>query len=220
MRVEVLLFAGLRERAGSRSVTLDLPHDARVTDVLDRTAALGRGASLVVAVNREYASPDTVLRAGDEVALIPPVSGGSPMHVRVTDEALSMDAIVARVRDPGAGATVVFSGTTRDTPYLDYEAYRAMATSELESLVDAAFARHGLLAVAAEHRFGRVELGDASVIVAVSAAHRPEAFAGAREIIDEIKLRVPIWKREDGEWQPGKTPIVPDAAGHLPHRNG
>ena len=161
---------------------------------------------VVMAVNREYAAPDTVLRAGDEIALIPPVSGGAATHVRITTEPLSIDALTEVVRDARAGAIVTFLGVTREVPELDYEAYEEMAAPQLAEIVEAAIARHGLTAAAAEHRIGRVPLSEASVAVAASAPHRAEAFAGAREIIDQIKARAPIWKREEGEWVPGRVP--------------
>jgi len=110
------------------------------------------------------------------------------------------------VRDPRAGAVVTFSGVTREVEHLDYEAYGEMAAEEMERIVAAAVERHGLCAAAAEHRVGRVPLGEASVVVAASAPHRGEAFAGAREIIDEIKARAPVWKREEGAWKDGTPP--------------
>ena len=196
------LFAGLRERAGRGELELDLPEGARVSDALAAVGDLAAGVPLVMAVNREYAAPEHPLAAGDELALIPPVSGGGPAapHVAVREGPLSLDALVRRVEDPRAGAVVTFSGVTRDVEFLDYEAYAEMAAPQMEAIVTAAIARHGLCAAAAEHRVGRVPRTEASVIVAASAPHRGEAFAGAREIIDEIKARAPIWKRELDEW--------------------
>jgi molybdopterin synthase catalytic subunit len=166
-----------------------------------------------MAVNREYADADARLHAGDELALIPPVSGGETAaapHVRVTAEPLSLDALAARVRDPRAGAVITFSGVTRDVPRLEYEAYAEMAEPRMAEIVEAAIAKHGLCVAAAEHRIGEVPLSEPSVIVAVSAAHRGEAFAGAREIIDRIKAEAPIWKKEvseEGEaWVEGTPP--------------
>ena len=207
MRVTVRLFAGLRERAGRSEIELDLPDGARVADALSAVRDLAAGVPLVMAVNREYAQEDAVLAAGDELALIPPVSGGAAgARALVRAEPLSLDDVAARVRDPRAGAVVTFSGVTREVDHLDYEAYAEMAEAEIERIVAAAVQRHGLCAAAAEHRVGRVPLGEASVVVAASAPHRGEAFAGAREIIDEIKARAPIWKREEGEWNPGTLP--------------
>jgi molybdopterin synthase catalytic subunit len=212
MVVNVRLFAALRERAGRDRLELDLPDGARVRDALAAVDDLAGGLPLVLAVNREYADPDATLSAGDELALIPPVSGGDAAapHVAIRDEPLSLDALAERVRDPRAGAVVTFSGTTREVDFLDYEAYAEMALEQMTAIVAAAVERHGLCAAAAEHRVGRVELGEASVIVAASAPHREEAFAGAREIIDTIKARAPIWKREEGDWVQGAQPT--DAA--------
>ena len=204
MKVSVRLFAGLRERAGRDELELDLPEGARVADALAAVEWLAPGVSLVLAVNREYADGDVVLRPGDELAVVPPVSGGA-----VFDGPLSLDDVAARVRDPRAGAVVTFSGTTRDVEFLDYEAYAEMASARIDAIVAEAIERHGLCRAAADHRFGRVALGEASVIVAASAPHRPEAFAGAREIIDRIKAEAPIWKREDGEWVEGTVPAIP-----------
>jgi molybdopterin synthase catalytic subunit len=208
MQVRVRLFAGLRERAGAPEVKLELPEGALVSDALAQMRALTDGVPVVMAVNREYADPGDALRPGDELALIPPVSGGSVgvAHVRVTRDRLALDPLVERVRDPRAGAVVTFTGVTREVAQLDYEAYVEMAEAKLEEIVLAAIERHGLCAAAAEHRIGVVALSDASVAVAVSAPHRGEAFAGAREIIDRIKAQAPIWKKEEGEWVDGVKP--------------
>ncbi len=211
MRVRVRLFAQLRERAGRSELELELPEGARVADALDAVSELAAGLPLVMAVNREYADADRTLHPADELALVPPVSGGAvgagpALHWRVTDEPLSLDALAARVADPRAGAVVTFSGTTRDVDFLDYEAYAEMAVVELERIVREVAAEHDLLAAAAEHRVGRVPRGEASVIVAASSGHRPEAFAGARALIDTIKAQLPIWKREEGEFVPGNVP--------------
>ena len=203
----------LRERAGSREVTLDLPEGARVRDALDSLGGLADGLPLVMAVNREYAPEDQVLDAGDELALIPPVSGGSAagvLHARVVAEPLSLDSLVARVRDPRAGAVVTFQGVTREVERLEYEAYVEMAEERIAAIVGDAVARHGLCAAACEHRVGDVPLSEPSVAVAVSAPHRGEALAGAREIIDRVKAEAPIWKKEieggEGRWAEGTRP--------------
>jgi MoaE-MoaD fusion protein len=210
MLVRVRLFAQLRERAGRSELELELPEGALVSDALAAVGDLAEGLPLVMAVNREYARADDPLSASDELALVPPVSGGAgatgTVWAAVREEPLSLDALVARVRDPRAGAVVTFSGTTRDVPFLDYEAYAEMALAELERIVAAAVAEHGLCAGAAEHRVGRVPREEASVLVAASAPHRAEAFAGARAMIDTIKVQLPIWKREEGEWVEGHTP--------------
>lgn len=210
MTVRVRLFAMLRERAGSDVVELELPDGARVADALDALSDVTAGVTCVMAVNRDYAEPERVLAAGDELALIPPVSGGAGPHVAIVGEPLSMDALAERVRDPRAGAVVTFSGVTREVERLEYEAYGEMALEAMREIVAAAIERHGLCAAAAEHRVGTVPLGEPSVIVAASAPHRGEAFAGAREIIDALKARAPIWKVEvDGgerRWVEGRVP--------------
>ena len=212
MVVHVRLFAALRERAGRDAIELELPDGALVSDALAAVDDLARDLPLVLAVNREYAAPGDRLAPGDELALIPPVSGGAATapHVAVRAEPLSLDALAAAVRDPRAGAVVTFSGVTREVGHLDYEAYAEMAAEQIEAIVAAAIERHGLCAAAAEHRVGRVPRSEASVIVAASAPHRAAAFAGAREIIDEIKARAPIWKREEGEWVRGHAPPTND----------
>jgi molybdopterin synthase catalytic subunit len=210
VRVSIRLFAGLRERAGRDELELDLPDGARVADALAQVQHLAPGVSLVLAVNREYADGDVVLQAGDELAVVPPVSGGA-----ILDGPLSLEAVAARVRDPRAGAVVTFSGTTRDVAFLDYEAYVEMAAARIDAIVAEAVERHGLCRAAADHRYGRVPLGEASVVVAASAPHRAEAFAGAREIIDAIKAQAPIWKREEGVWKEGTVP-APGAADPAP----
>ncbi len=208
MMVSIRLFAGLRERAGAPELALELPEGARVSDALSRMRELIGDVPVVMAINQEYADQLTPLRAGDELALIPPVSGGAltAAHVRVTEEPLSLDAVCERVRDPRAGAVVTFSGVTREVSQLDYEAYVPMAERMMEQIVEAAIERHGLCAAAAEHRVGVVGLSEPSVVIAASAAHRAEAFAGAREMIDQIKARAPIWKKEAGHWVKGSPP--------------
>jgi molybdopterin synthase catalytic subunit/molybdopterin converting factor small subunit len=212
MRVTVRLFAGLRDRAGAGEITLELPAGALVADALRAVGDLTRGISVVMAVNREYADETRRLEPGDELALIPPVSGGSEperrdaVHARMSGEPLSLDPLLAFVRDPRAGAVVTFAGVTREVPALEYEAYAEMAVPEMAGIAERAVARHGLCAAAVEHRTGTVALSEPSVLIAVSAPHRAEAFAGGREIIDELKLRAPIWKQEEGEWVIGNPP--------------
>jgi len=212
MNVTVRLFAGLRERAGTDRLTLELPDGARVGDALAQMRDLIHDVPVVMAVNREYADDAQDLATGDELALIPPVSGGSVglVHVRVTTEALALDPLVARVSDAGAGAVVTFLGVTRQVAELDYEAYVPMAERQMEQIVQEAIERHGLCAAAAEHRIGVVPLSEASVAIAVSAPYRAEAFSGARDIIDQIKERAPIWKKEEGEWVSGTRPPTPE----------
>jgi molybdopterin synthase catalytic subunit len=221
MTVTVRLFAILRERAGRDSVEIELPEGATVRDAFERLAAAPGLGELVermplrMAVNREYASDDTAIALGDELAVIPPISGGAPdsegrTRARVTEEPLSADELSRWVADPGAGAIVAFQGVTREVASLDYEAYREMAEERIAAILVECVERHGLLAAAAEHRVGRVARGEPGVVVAVSAGHREEAFAGAREAIDRIKAEAPIWKREldaagEGTWVPGEA---------------
>jgi molybdopterin synthase catalytic subunit len=217
MTVEVRLFAILRERAGSDRVAVELAPGATVADALGALAedpalgaVLGR-LPVTMAVNRHYASAETELRAGDELALIPPVSGGgADVHSRITGEPLSLERIAALVVRPGAGAVVTFQGVTREVESLDYEAYAEMAEERIAAILADCCERHLLEAAAAEHRTGTVPLGEPSVVVAVAAAHRGEAFAGAREAIDRIKAEAPIWKREveggEARWVEGTSP--------------
>ena len=218
MNVAVRLFAVLRERAGSNRIEIDLPVGSTVADALTRLRSDARLATVledvpvVMAVNREYANEQTPLAEDDELALLPPVSGGGEYvaHARVTEEPLSVEALIARVASPRAGGTVTFSGTTRDIPALHYEAYAEMAEERIAAIVVETIERHELEAAAAEHRVGEVALGEPSVIVAASAAHREQAFAGARELIDRIKAEAPIWKREreSGDWIAGVIPPI------------
>jgi molybdopterin synthase catalytic subunit len=223
MTVTVKLFAILREIAGCDSVELELPDGATVDDAMSALAeradlggALER-VRVVMAVNRDYAEGETRLGTGDELALIPPVSGGQEpaaaaveVHALVTSEPLSLEAVSSRVVRDAAGAVVSFQGVTREVDRLDYEAYEEMATERIAAILRECVAAHGLEAAAAEHRVGSVPRGEPSVIVAVSAGHRGEAFAGAREAIDRIKAEAPIWKREveggEGRWVEGTTP--------------
>jgi molybdopterin synthase catalytic subunit len=228
MVVEVRLFAILRERAGRERIELSLPRGATVAEALERLAeeeALREPLahmSVAMAVNRDYADAGTVLRASDELALIPPLSGGAAAskprsdgdalaHVRVTGQPLSLELLARLVADPRAGAVVTFQGVTREVARLDYEAYAEMAEERIGQIARECIAAYDLRALAVEHRVGSVPLGEPSVIVAVSAAHRAEAFAGAREAIDRVKAEAPIWKREhpDGappRWAAGTEP--------------
>jgi molybdopterin synthase catalytic subunit len=207
--VTVRLFAMLRERAGRDAFELELAEGATVADALealrdqDGLGEMLERMPVLMAVNLEYAANETPLTPGDELALIPPVSGGetdpradSEPHVRISGEPLSLDAIASTVGRPKAGAVVTFQGSTRDVDRLEYEAYVEMAEQRIAAILRECVDRHRLAAAAAEHRVGAVPLGEPSVIVAVSAPHRSEAFAGAREAIDRIKAEAPIWKRE------------------------
>jgi MoaE-MoaD fusion protein len=202
MTVRVRLFAVLRQHAGRDSIDLQVAEGATVAEAM---AALGRDPALAgvlervpvrMAVNRDYATPQTRLAPGDELALVPPVSGGGPVHVRVGPDPISLDELTRMVASPTAGAVVSFQGMPREVAELDYEAYVEMAEERIAAILRECSERHGLAAAAAEHRTGAVPLGEASVVVCVSAPHRSEAFAAAREAIDRIKAEAPIWKRE------------------------
>jgi molybdopterin synthase catalytic subunit len=212
VEVTVKLFAMLRERAGASELTLELPDGSRVQDALDSLADVAAGIPVVMAVNREYADADVVLAQDDELALVPPVSGGETVlvHVRVTGDPLSVEALAGLVRNPAAGAVVVFEGVTREVEALEYEAYAEMAEEQIARILGEVKEKHLLSAVAAEHRVGLVPLSQPSVIVAASAPHREAAFAGAREAIDRIKAEAPIWKKEleggEGRWVEGTVP--------------
>lgn len=205
MRVTVRLFAGLRERAGSDAVDLELPEPATVADV---RAAFDPDLPYIVAVNRVYADDADPVRAGDELALVPPVSGGAGAvrRARITEDPIAAGALIALVRDPAAGALVVFEGMTREVDHLDYEAYAEMAEPMLARIAQEEAERHGLCAVAVEHRIGRVALSEPSVIVAASGPHRGETFTGARAIIDRLKAEAPIFKKEEAAWVEGELP--------------
>jgi molybdopterin synthase catalytic subunit len=207
MQVTVRLFAALRERAGAGRRELELPEGARIADVWP---ALGLGEEpngLAYARNRAYAERDTPLEPGDEVAVIPPVSGGASdtepaVWAALTGGPVELSPLVERVSDRGAGAVSTFLGVVRDhsrgrdVEWLDYEAFHEMAGPEMEAIAAEAVRRHGCLRAAVLHRTGRVEIGEASVAIAVSAAHRHAAIAACTEIIDTLKQRVPIWKKE------------------------
>jgi len=200
--VRVRLYAVLRERVGREAIDVELADGATVADAMRELSLIPaldgvlHRMTVQMAVNREYATSDTRLGAHDELALIPPVSGGADIHVRVTEQPLSLEALARAVDRPGAGAVVTFQGVPREVDRLDYEAYREMAEQRIAAILAECVERHGLQAAAAEHRVGAVPPSEASVIVAVSAAHRAEAFAGAQDAIDRIKAEAPIWKRE------------------------
>ena len=197
MTVTVKLFAGLRERAGWSVRELD--GIERLGDVWPALELGEEPPGLLYAVNKAYAEPDTALGDGDEVALIPPVSGGG---FRLSAEPLDLSACVAEVGSEEAGAIATFVGTTRLTSrgrtvqYLEYEAYPEMAEQTMAEIAGELEARHDLIGVAIHHRVGRVGLGEPSVVIAVSAPHRADALAACREAIDELKERVPVWKKE------------------------
>ena len=197
MTVRVRLFAALRERAGWSERELD--GVARVADVWP---ALGLGEEpqgLLYAVNRAYAAREQELADGDEVAVIPPVSGGA---FRLVDAPLSLDAVVDEVRSDEAGAIATFTGTTRvhsrgrTVTHLEYEAYAGMAEDVMARIAEELERRYELCGVAIHHRVGRVGIGETSVVIAVSAPHRQDALAACRDAIDSLKETVPLWKKE------------------------
>ena len=196
MTVRVRLFAGLRERAGWSQRDVDA---ATVGDVWNALDLGDEPDGLLYAVNKEYAERTRALSDGDEVALIPPVSGGAFL---LSDEPLSLDRVVDEVRSDEAGAIATFTGTTRvqsrgrTVTHLDYEAYEGMAERVMEEIAEALHSRYELTGVAIHHRIGRVGIGDTSVLIAVSAAHRQDALAACKDAIDELKERVPLWKKE------------------------
>lgn len=197
MAVRVRLFAGLRERAGWSERELDGAD--RVADIW-RALDLGdEPEGLLYAVNKEYADRDRPLADGDEVALIPPVSGGA---FRLSAEPLSLDAVVGEVRSDRAGAIATFTGTTRVQSrgravlHLDYEAYEEMAEQVMVRIAEELKNRYDLCEIAIHHRTGRVAIGEASVVIAVSAPHRQDALAACKEAIDTLKGQVPLWKKE------------------------
>jgi molybdopterin synthase catalytic subunit len=178
---------------------IELPASASVADVWPLLELGDQPGGLVFALNKRYAGPATPLAEGDEVAIIPPVSGGD---FRLCEDGLSVEAAVAEVRSPTAGAIATFIGTTRatsrgrDVLRLEYEAYEGMAEQEMERIADELARRHDLVAVAIHHRVGTVDIGEMSVVIAVSAAHRGAALAACHEAIDTLKETVPLWKKE------------------------
>lgn len=209
MQVRVRLFASYREAAGVGEVQVDLPEGATVDDAIaavtlryPRVAPAGGASGLVAARNREYASRDATLADGDEVALIPPVSGGADPRILVTPGALSVDAALGSVRGSDSGGIVVFLGTVRDhsrgkrVQHLEYEAYPEMAEAKLREIAERLEGAHAPLRIALHHRIGDLSVGEIAVIVVAAAPHRDAAFLAARAAIDELKEVVPIWKKE------------------------
>jgi molybdopterin synthase catalytic subunit len=210
MRITVLYFAVFRERIGRDSEPLELAAGQRVVDAIEllatKHAAIGalRG-KFRVAVNEEFSDDEHVLAEGDEVALIPPVAGGSERHVRLLDEPLSLDRCIAAVSGSGMGGIVTFTGAVRGhrrgvaVSRLEYEAYAPMAIREMTRLCDEIEAEVAGTHLAVEHRVGKLAIGDLAVVIAAAAPHRAEAFTACRTMIDRLKDRVPIWKKEIGE---------------------
>ena len=199
MKITVKLFAGLRERAGWSARDIDLPDGAKLKDVWGELELGEQPRGIHYALNKGYADKSAVLSEGDEVALIPPVSGGD---FRLSGEPLSLDAVVEEVADERAGAIATFTGTTRiesrgrTVRWLDYEAYAEMAEDVMAGIAAQLEERYDLCAVAIHHRVGRVGIGEPSVVIAVSAPHRADALAACRDAIDVLKESVPVWKKE------------------------
>jgi MoaE-MoaD fusion protein len=227
MKIGVLFFGVLKDMVGRSCDSVDLPEEARVREVLLHYARESPKFEamvpvLAISVNQEYSGVDRVLRAGDEVALLPPVSGGLALgsgevggEVSIVRERIDIDAVVGRLQHPADGAAVIFDGVVRDntrgrrTRYLEYEAYEAMARKQMESLAVQARTRFGVRGASIVHRLGRLEIGETSVLIVVGAAHRGAAFEACQWIIDTLKKTVPIWKKEyfeDGAvWADGEA---------------
>src|SRR5580704_9698195 len=226
MRVRVLFFGVLKDLAGKSSDGLELPDGALVRDVLSHYLSEVPGmrealASLAVAVNQEYAGPETTLKSDDEVALLPPVSGGSGKAASIVRGPIDTQGVLKRVKRGEDGAAVVLEGVVRNqtrgrrTLYLDYEAYEEMALRQMEGLAERALQQFQVRDVAVVHRLGRLEIGETSVLIVVASAHRAAAFEACRWLIDTLKRTVPIWKKEyfedgavwaDGEAFPEEIP--------------
>lgn len=219
MQVRVLFFGVLKDVAGRSSEVLTLPDQATARDVIEhyeqRFSSLGTLHSIAVSVNQQYAQPGDKLRAGDEVALLPPVSGGTTSQqntsrmvrdrVAIVHQKIDSASVLTEIKQPEDGAVVVFEGIVRNhsrgrcTRFLEYEGYEPMARKELESLAVQARSQYQIREVAIIHRLGRLEVGETSVLIVVAAAHRSAAFEACRWLIDTLKRTVPIWKKEHFE---------------------
>jgi MoaE-MoaD fusion protein len=207
MRVTVLFFGVLKELLSSESQTLDLPAGSTVDAILEHYRELlpqrpKLWSTLAIAVNQSYAVKGCLLRDGDEVALLPPVSGGCNPLIALVKDPIDAASLAAEVKQGEDGAVVVFDGIVRNntrgrrTLFLVYEAYEEMALRQMRVLAEEAVAAHGVRQVALVHRLGRIEVGETSVLIAVSSAHRAQAFEACRWLIDTLKKTVPIWKKE------------------------
>jgi len=199
MHVSVRLFAALREQAGVRERRIEIPEGATVGDVWSTLELGDEPSGLLYALNREYVERGAALTDGDELALIPPVSGGAFL---LSEQPLSVDEAVLEVSSDDAGAVATFIGTTRarsrgrEVVRLEYEAYEGMAEQTMTEIAEELKQRYDLLEVAIHHRVGVVEVGGTSVVIAVSALHRADALSACRDAIDALKVRVPLWKKE------------------------
>ncbi len=238
MRVRILPFGVLKDWLGSTATTLELPEGACVADLLERLSQLHAAApalrGIAVSVNAEYATASQTLEEGDEVGLLPPVSGGiapradgtdkdhgAPMFVSLTQNVIETDKLVTTAKGGEDGAVVIFDGIVRNntrgrrTLYLDYEAYEEMALKQMNVLAEQTLAKFPVRHVTIVHRLGHLEIGESSVLIVVASAHRGAAFEACRWVIDTLKQTVPIWKKEtfaDGAiWAPGE-PFPADLA--------
>ncbi|MCI0623797.1 MAG: molybdenum cofactor biosynthesis protein MoaE [Acidobacteria bacterium] len=229
MNVEVLLFARLREMVGQDRVTIQRQELLTVRDVWDGLRAQypqveGFGKSLIFSVNQEFAAWDTPVREGDELAFFPPVSGGAPScHIGGSDTVIEIvrspiriEALVNQLQQPEDGAVVVFDGIVRNhsqgrkTLHLEYEGYEPMALKKMKEIEESVRQQWPVNRIGIVHRLGRLEIGEASVVIVVTSAHRKAAFEACQHAIDTLKKTVPIWKKEffaDGEvWVEGEVP--------------
>ena len=238
MQVRVLFFGILKDLAGRSSDLLSLPDHASAADVLSHyqqrlSASKGIFSSIAISVNQEYAAPEVKLKSGDEIALLPPVSGGASetrnqnqagetgQRSFIIREKINTAALLDKIKRAEDGAVVVFEGIVRNhsrgrrTLFLEYEAYEEMAVKEMESLIAQALRQFQIRDATISHRLGRLEIGETSVLVVVASAHRAAAYDASRWIIDTLKRTVPIWKKEhfaDGAvWSDGEP--FPDDLG-------
>jgi len=206
MRIRVLFFGVLKDLVGTAGESLELQDGATVADVLTHyEAQVPRIRDLLptvaLSVNQHYSGPGALLGDNDEVALLPPVSGGAG-RASIVREPVNTPEVTERVKRPEDGAAIIFEGIVRDntrgrkTLYLDYEAYEEMALGQMEDLASEAIAQFKVRDVAIVHRLGRLEIGETSVLIVVASAHRGPAYDASRWLIDTLKRKVPIWKKE------------------------
>jgi molybdopterin synthase catalytic subunit len=242
MQIQVLFFGVLKDLAGRASDSLPLPDGSAVADLIQHyEQRMPRMRDLVnsiaISVNQEYANPEVRLRDGDEVALLPPVSGGAvnaSQRVRLVRERIDTEALLEDMKRPEDGAAVVFEGVVRNntrgrkTLYLDYEAYEEMAIKQLHGLIEQACSQFKIHDAAIVHRLGTLQIGETSVLIVVASAHRSAAFDACRWLIDTLKKTVPIWKKEyfedgavwaDGEPFPEEIPRAGTSFAERPASN-
>jgi MoaE-MoaD fusion protein len=241
MRVQILFFGVLKDIVGKSGTILDMPEGASIDGLVQRYVSEfprigGMISSMAIAVNQQYAATNTILKDGDEVALLPPVSGGSgpAPFVRLVRDRIVPHDIIPVLERPEDGAIVIFDGMVRNhsrnrkTLYLEYDAYEAMALAKLQELADEAVRHFAVRNIALVHRLGRLEIGESSVLIAVFSAHRAAAFEACRWLIDTLKRTVPIWKKEyfedgavwtDGEPFPEEI-LRGECASGSPNRGG